>query len=90
MASLLILTSLSVTRWSGTFDDLSVIQALSSWQAHLMHLIRCLFFLEAHFGFYHISKLIKGKDNVAVDALSRDQLAEYYSLFPAAPRMPQC
>ena len=44
--------------WSGmaiqfVCDNLSVVQALSSGRvrdAHLLHLLQCLFFLEAHFG----------------------------------------
>ena len=83
--------------WSGksvlfVADNLSVIQVLTSRRAsdtRLMHLLRCLFFLEAHFGFDHAARHIKGKDNVAADALSRDRLADYFNLFPSAPRMPE-
>ena len=60
----------------------------------MAHLLRCLFFLEAHFGFEHRSEHIAGRQNAAADALSRNRLSEFQSLFPQAPgtslQVPPC
>ena len=53
-----------------------------------MHLLQCLFFLEAHFGFDHLVSHIPGRENSAVDALSKDNVINFFSLLPQAPRMP--
>lgn len=53
-----------------------------------MHMLRCLFFFEAHFKFEHVAAHIRGKDNATADALSRDGLSEFFALYPQAPRMP--
>ena len=52
------------------------------------HLLRCLFFLQAHFKFDYEAKHIPGKENRAADALSRDGLSTFLSLFPQAPQRP--
>ena len=54
-----------------------------------MHLLRCLFFIEARYGFEHSASHIAGKDNKAADALSRNQLVSFFSIVPDAPRMPR-
>ena len=72
-------------------DNEAVVRALSSRAVQdpmLMHLLRCLFFLEAHFGFEHRGTHIAGKLNGAADALSRDNLQPYFDLYPQAPKMP--
>ena len=82
--------------WSGSLvhfrcDNWAVVQALTSRRAQdqlLMHLLRCLFFLEAHFRFDHIVSHIPGRENCAADALSRDNITKFFSLLPQAPRMP--
>ena len=75
-------------------DNQATVMALSSRSAHdtdLMHLLRCLFFFEAHFKFEHKSIHIPGKVNVAKDALSRDKLDMFFSIFLQANRTPdQC
>ena len=84
------------SRWSKASvlficDNLAVVQALNSRLVRdscMMHLLRCLFFFEAHFSFEHVAKHIPGKDNMAADALSRNRLVEFFSLYPGAPRMP--
>ena len=71
-------------------DNLAVVQALSSRLVRdpgLMHMLRCLFF-EAHFKFEHTARHIPGRDNTAADALSRNCLAEFFSLHPQAPQLP--
>ena len=78
--------------WTGSLalfrsDNQAVVACLSSRSArdtHLSHLLRCLFFLEAHFGFEHHAQHIAGKDNTAADALSRNKVHELFSLVPQA------
>ena len=72
-------------------DNLSVVQALSSGRVkdvHLLHLLRCSFFLSAHFGFSHTAAHIPGKDNLAADALSRNRRGEFFAIHPSAPQIP--
>ena len=79
--------------WAGSLvlfrsDNQAVVACLSSRSAHdthLSHLLRCLFFLEAHFGFEHHAQHIAGKDNTAVDALSWNKVHDFFSLVPQAP-----
>ena len=64
--------------WRGTTimvrsDNQAVVTCLSKRTANdlrMTHLLRCLFFFEAHYGFEHQSKHIAGKRNTAADALS--------------------
>lgn len=91
---------ISATIWGGhwadsrvTFrcDNEAVVHVLSSRTARnssLAHLLQCLFFMEAHFGFDHGALHIPGKCNRAADALSRDRLQVYLSIFPQAPTSP--
>lgn len=45
---------------------------------HLAHLLRCLFFFEAHHQFEHFATHIPGAHNVAADSLSRNKLDEFF------------
>jgi hypothetical protein len=68
-------------------DNQAVVQVLSSRSAkdpHLSHLLRSLFFFQAHFGFEISASHIAGKDNRAADALSRNELSNFFSIFPQA------
>ena len=72
-------------------DNQAVVAALSSRTARdgaLMHLLRCLFFLEAHFEFDHRVEHVAGVTNTAADALSRDRLPTFRSLVPQAELNP--
>ena len=69
-------------------DNQAVVAAHSSWIAALIHLLRCLFFLEAHFEFDHRVKYVVGVANTAADALSHDQLPTFCSLVPQAEQNP--
>ena len=79
-------------RWKGTVvliqsDNQAVVSCLSSRSSrdhHLSHLLRCLFFFEAHFEFSYRAKHIAGSLNSAADALSRNKLANFVSLCPQA------
>ena len=65
-------------------DNLAVVHCLESWSAKdctLAHLFRCLFFFLAQ---HEISYRVfhnAGKNNRAADALSRDELHVYFSIF---------
>ena len=82
--------------WRGTVvlfvsDNQAVVTCLTNRTAHdplIAHLLRCLFFLEAHFGFEHKSQHISGSRNTAADALSRNRLSEFFFRYPQAPRSP--
>ena len=82
--------------WNGTVikvhsDNQAVVACLTSRSARdplLAHLLRCLFFFEAHFRFEHRAQHIAGKLNTAADALSRDRLKEFFSIFPQANQQP--
>lgn len=72
-------------------DNQAVVAALSARTARdprLMHLLRCLFFFEAHFRFEHQAHHLPGKMNQLADALSRDRVSEFRSLSPQAARQP--
>ena len=67
------------------------VAALSSRTARnpqIMRLLRCLFFLEAYFGFEHCAQYCPGKENAIADALSQGHISEFRSLSPQAAREP--
>lgn len=82
--------------WKGTCvqlrsDNQAVVAALrrrSARDSQMMHLLRCMFFFMAQFQFEYRVEHLPGKENRAADALSRDHLAEFHSLFPQAPHSP--
>ena len=82
--------------WRGTrvtfrCDNDAVVWALSSRSTRdpsLMHLLRCLFFLEASFQFEHEAHHLPGKANLAVDALSRNHVVDFFLICPQAPKSP--
>lgn len=72
-------------------DNMAVVSSLSKRRVKcplLAHLLRCLFFFEAHFGFEHCAEHIAGRLHVAADALSRDNVQLFHSIFPQAPQRP--
>ncbi|MBF2755157.1 MAG: hypothetical protein ISN29_07865 [Gammaproteobacteria bacterium AqS3] len=72
-------------------DNLAVVQCLESGSAKdriLSHLLRCLFFFLARHQISYRAFHIAGRNNRAADALSRDDLHVYFSIFPQAPRTP--
>ena len=72
-------------QWQGhliqfSVDNMSVVHVLNSTYSkdpHLMHMVRVLVFLAAHFNFWFRAEHIEGKANSLADALSRDNL-EYF------------
>lgn len=72
-------------------DNKAVVAALNAGSAcHplLAHLLRCLFFWQAAFDFHCSATHIPGRLNRAADALSRDNLLSFFSLFPQASPQP--
>ena len=69
-------------RWSGQrvrclCDNAAVVAIINSGRskdALAMHLMRCLFFFRAHFNLSIYAAHIPGKDNIAADSLSRDNV----------------
>ena len=82
--------------WSGLSirclrDNAAVVMVINTgWcrDKHLMHLMRCLFFCAAHFRFYLSARHIPGALNSKADALSRDKLSLFCSIFPQASLVP--
>ena len=82
--------------WSGSqvlfrSDNMAVVHVLNAGVARdqtMSHLLRCLFFFQAHFKFDCRARHISGKDNEAADALSRNQAALFLILFPQASPAP--
>ena len=72
-------------------DNMAAVHALNNRSARdpsLTYLLQCLFFFEAHFQFEHIASHIRGRENIAADALSRNQLSHFLSLVPQALHPP--
>ena len=68
----------------------AVVAALALYSArdpHLVHLLRSLFFIEAHFDFEHKVLHIPGENRIA-DALSRNDMSSFSSLLPQAAPLP--
>ncbi len=66
----------------------AVLKSRYSRDADLMHLLRCLFFFEAHFGFNAAAVHLPGASNEHVDALSRDRLSAFLLSNPQANPTP--
>ena len=73
-------------------DNMAVVTCLSRrWakDSHLAHLLQCLFFFEAHFAFTFKAGHLPRRNNVAADALSRNNLFLFFSVLPQAQPAPQ-
>ena len=83
-------------RWAGQqvtchCDNQVVVACLrsrSSRNPMLMHLIRCLVFIEAHFGCYLQPIYINTRANHLADDLSRNHLSSFLSKVPEAAQQP--
>ena len=67
--------------------NMVVVQTLgrhSPKDPQLAHLLRCLFFFEAHFGFDHEAAHVPGVENTGADTLSRNRVDIFLSLYPQA------
>ena len=78
--------------WSGNVvlmqcDNRAVVDVLNSGFAKdsiLMHLLRCVFFISAHFEVTVKAAHIPGRENIAADALSRNNLCLFRAQVPQA------
>ena len=61
----------------------AVLNSRSSKQPQLMHMLRCLFFVEASYGFELSASYIPTKANDLADDLSRNNLSSFLSKVPA-------
>ena len=66
----------------------SVIRTGSCKECHMAHMLRCLFFLEARFGFVVVAAHVPGSFNTWADALSHNHLDVLHSLAPYASSTP--
>ena len=65
----------------------AILQKRSANNAMALHLLRCLYFYAAFYRFEYVSQHIPGVVNVAADAISRNNLTLFFSLFPQATRV---
>ena len=80
--------STSVTFKCDNAAVVAVLNKCSCKDTELMHLMRCLSFYAAHYCFSFHAVHIAGVDNVAADALSRGDLATFFSSCPQAYPQP--
>ena len=66
----------------------SVIRTGSCKEGHMAHMLRCLFFVEARFGFAVVSAHVPGSVNTWADALPRNHLDVFY-FWPLRQLQPQ-
>ena len=66
----------------------AILKSAKSEDRLAMHLVRCLFFFTAHFNISQVTQHLPGMENVAVDALSRDNLPLFYQQVPSASAHP--
>ena len=84
------------SKWHGTriicrCDNQAAVQSITNRSCRdpsLMHLLRCLFFLEAYFEFELTAIHIPGVHNDLADDLSRDRLSSFLSKAPWADHLP--
>ena len=73
-------------------DNQVVVQVVNSGYSkdkELMHLIQCMFFFRAYWGFKLRVEHVTGEQNVAADVISRNNLSLFSQVLPeAAPQ--QC
>ena len=72
-------------------DNQAAVQVISSRSCRdpgLMHLLRCLFFLEATYQYELTAVHVAGRDNQLADDLSRNQLSSFHSKVPQADQDP--
>ena len=78
----------SVRFWSDNSAVVALINSGSSRENTLMHLMRCLVFIMAHYNFVASAAHIKGSDNNVADALSKDNKGYFLSHYPQAQSNP--
>ena len=78
----------SVRFWSDNSAVVALINSGSSRENTLMHLMRCLVFIMAHYNFVALAAHIKGSDNNVSDALSKDNKGYSLSHYQQAQSNP--
>ena len=68
------LKNLTIKVWCDNAAVVGIINSGRSRHSLIMHLMRCLFFFWAHHNIFLVAEHIAGKDNVAADSLSRNNL----------------
>lgn len=89
-------TALWGAQWAGKTvrsqcDNAAVVAVLNSRtsrEPEVMHLLRCLAFLEAKHSFCTFATHIQGSRNTLADALSRDKRVLFHALYPQANKVP--
>ena len=74
----------TVKAWCDNSAVVAIVNSGSSRNPEAMHLRRCLAFLEARWQCHIVCAHIKGVDNSVADALSRNQMLAFHSLYPQA------
>ena len=72
-------------------DNMAVVSVVNSGYSRdnaMMHLLRCLFFMVAHFQIQIKAVHVAGVVNVAAYALSRNDISRFLQVVPAATRIP--
>ena len=80
------------SQWAGSLvechcDNMAVVMVVNAGcckDPMLMHLLRCLFFLAAHFSVTVKALHIPGVENIAADAISRNDLSRFMQATPEA------
>ena len=102
MAPIVLAAAVWGQHWAGKLvlfrcDNDAVVAVLRKGSAkdeNLLHSLRCLAFLAAHYDFIFTAQHLPGKHNQAADALSRGRTEYFCSLCPQANReptpLPQC
>lgn len=72
----------TVQAWCDNAAVVAVINSRYSRDEQLMHLLRCLFFVEAKFQIQIVAEHIPGHQNVLADDLSRDRVSSFLSKAP--------
>ena len=63
-------------------DNTAAVTILNSGyskEGQIMHLVRCLFFIMAHFQFSLVARHIPGSQNTLADAISRNNVQSFFS-----------
>ena len=78
----------TVLAWCDNASVVAVINGGYSWDAIVMHLLRCLFFLSSIYSFQLYARHIPGSHNELADALSRNRLPLFQAQYPGAAAQP--
>lgn len=96
LAPIVVAAAIWGREWSGRIVQIrsdnsavvSIVNQGSSKNNQAMHLRRCLAYLAASWHFHMVATHIRGVDNTLADALSRDNLPLFRSLYPQASPNP--